>query len=668
MPEQELNSKRWRYSLRLKIAAGLLLLLVIVMVGSSYLRYVSYRELLIQDLAFSAGNTGTLVRGCLLLAQRAGDYAPLQQTLDRLATQPELDGLYLLNGDGRVLLSSGGRLVDQRLELPEAAPQMRSDEDLRPPNLIQSKRQGARRYSSIQTYGDEEQASPGPERVAFLVIEYSSAHIDAQLASYLRSRALLSVGTVLLILLIADLMLSRIVVSKLRQFLVVIQQLKPGNLDARVTVRSQDEIGELGAAFNRMADGLKEKEELEREVQERTQQLQREAEKLSVLNTLALTVSQSLNLSEVLLSALDEVLALLKLRAGWIVLRDGQGGELDLVTSRGLPEKVVLAHRQCAWDRSACNQVLDLGRAQAFPISQGSACPVAKYFEQEGLVFRACVPLISKSRVLGIMSLVGDESSRVQELTEDTLEMLTAIGRQIGIAAENAGLNEALRQKAAVERQLLDKVITAQEEERKRIARELHDQTGQALTSVLMTLKVMEEADAMADVQASIQDLRDATSLILRDVRALAVDLRPTLLDDLGLQAALRHYTREFQAKVHLLVDLQVLGMGSERLPAPIETALYRITQEALNNVTRHAQAHNVTVLLENRGSSVRLIVEDDGQGFDVTRLLGAGPHEGNLGLYGMRERASLLGGSMTIESTPGIGTTVFVEIPLERG
>ena len=114
-------------------------------------------------------------------------------------------------------------------------------------------------------------------------------------------------------------------------------------------------------------------------------------------------------------------------------------------------------------------------------------------------------------------------------------------------------------------------------------------------------------------------------------------------------------------------VDLQILGLNHERLPPEVETALYRIVQEALTNVARHAKAHSVSVLLEKRGSSMKLIVEDDGQGFDVPQVMGSGPHEGNLGLYGMRERASLLGGTFAIESTPGAGTTVFVEIPLQR-
>jgi signal transduction histidine kinase len=250
--------------------------------------------------------------------------------------------------------------------------------------------------------------------------------------------------------------------------------------------------------------------------------------------------------------------------------------------------------------------------------------------------------------------------------TEDSLDMLTAIGRQIGIAVENASLYEELRQKEVLRRQLLERSITLQEEERKRIARELHDQTGQRLTSIIMTLGVLEEVVSTPEARAHVRDLRNTVAQILKEVRDLALHLRPAVLDDLGLLAALRHYLKGYQNRFRLLVDFHVLGLDGKRLPPEVETALFRIVQEALTNVARHAQAHSVTVLLEDRGASAMLIVEDDGRGFDVARVMDSRPHEGNLGLYGMRERASLLGGTLTIESTPGRGTAVFVRIPLE--
>jgi len=475
--------------------------------------------------------------------------------------------------------------------------------------------------------------------------------VSAQLAAYLRSRLFLSAGTIAVILIIGDLMIGGMVTGRLKQFLRVVKQVHPGNLDARVTIGGRDEITELAEAFNRMAEDL-----------------ERQTQQLSTLNALASTVGQSLNLREVMDTALRETLALMRLPAGWITLRGDDGEELRLAASRGLTEETVRAHRQCNWRQCACSAVFESGRSQVFHNGHQCPCPAAARLQTEGLAFRACVPLQATERVLGVMSLVGVSFGNVGASTEDSLDMLTAIGRQIGIALENASLYEKLRQTETLRRQLLERGLELLEDERRRIARELHDQTSQRLTSVLMTLRVLGESESLDEVRTHVRDLRDMAAQTLDEVHSLALELRPRLLDDLGLLAALRHYLGEFRARYRMPVDLQVLGLGGERLPLRIETALYRIAQEALTNVARHAQAHSVGVLLENRDSSVMLIVEDDGCGFDVPQVMGTHVHEGNLGLHGMRERASLLRGTLTIESAPGTGTSVFVEIPLERG
>lgn len=519
----------------------------------------------------------------------------------------------------------------------------------------------------------------------------SSDLLATYLADYLSSRVFLTAMAVLVTVIVVYVMMSRIVLGRLSRFLAVVNEVGRGNLDERMAIEAKDEIAELAQAFNRMADGLVEKELLEQEVKDHTRQLQVQADRLSALVTLALTVTQSLDLREVLTSALDKVLDLFNLRACWIVLRDGIGEGLGPMASRGLPDRVALAHVQCSWVRSFSSDVLEAGRPAVFPYMKEHSCPVAahlrqadrprtfadspaspcpaeKYFQKEGLIVRACVPLRSKDQTLGIMTLVGDAGASGQQLAEDALAMLTAIGRQIGIAVENARLYEELRREEALRRQLLERVITVQEEERKRIARELHDQTGQPLTSLIMTLRGLSRVGSMAEVRASLADLRSTAAQAVKQVHDLALELRPAVLDDLGLLAALRHYLRDYQDRLRIPVDLQVLGLDSERLVPEMETALYRIAQEALSNVARHSQARSVSVLLESRDTSVVLIVEDDGVGFDVRGLMGRPPYDGNLGLLGMRERASLVGGTLTIESTPGTGTAVFAEMPVLRG
>jgi signal transduction histidine kinase len=218
--------------------------------------------------------------------------------------------------------------------------------------------------------------------------------------------------------------------------------------------------------------------------------------------------------------------------------------------------------------------------------------------------------------------------------------------------------------------QLLEQAIAAQEDERRRIARELHDRTGQALTSLLVGLRALEaEADSTSGLVISpgrLQELKAIVADTLDGVRDLALELRPSVLDDLGLVPALQRYVRTCHERHHLAIDFQTLGLEGVRLPPSVETALYRIAQEALTNVVQHAGATQVSLLLEARAGTVVAIVEDDGCGFEMDWLM-RDPVGGHwLGLSGMRERAELLGGRLTIESAPGEGTTVFVEVPLD--
>lgn len=231
-----------------------------------------------------------------------------------------------------------------------------------------------------------------------------------------------------------------------------------------------------------------------------------------------------------------------------------------------------------------------------------------------------------------------------------------------------ASMRDELRRREAVRARLLEQVMRAQEEERRRIARELHDETGQSLTSLVVGLAMMADADDLAAVRAQAAELRLLAARTLEEVHHLSRGLRPSVLDDLGLVPALERQLKECGASRGLATDFHAVGADDRRLPAPVEIAVYRIAQEALTNVAKHAGARTVSLLLERRADSVRLIVEDDGRGFDVEGVLSDTDVEGRLGLLGMRERAALLGGSVAVESTPGRGTSVFAEIPLSYG
>jgi signal transduction histidine kinase len=255
----------------------------------------------------------------------------------------------------------------------------------------------------------------------------------------------------------------------------------------------------------------------------------------------------------------------------------------------------------------------------------------------------------------------GDYSPRVGRWADDELgELADAFNVMTAdLAAADAERQGREQMRAFYLRQ----IISAQEEERKRIARELHDETGQALASVMVGLRNVEEAPSDAELHARLADLRGVASATLETVRRLALELRPSVLDDLGLVAALRRYAAEYAARFRIPVDVQIVGLDHHRLASEIETALYRIVQEALTNIAKYARATHISVLLERRDDQLTVIIEDNGCGFDAEGVLRSGAAENRLGLYGMRERAELIGGALTIESQTGCGTTIYVRV-----
>jgi len=253
----------------------------------------------------------------------------------------------------------------------------------------------------------------------------------------------------------------------------------------------------------------------------------------------------------------------------------------------------------------------------------------------------------------------GDFSPRVQRWANDEIgDLAEAFNSMTEELARTDGLR---KEREVLRRQLLEKVITTQEDERRRIARELHDSTSQNLTSLIVGLRVMETNCVQCASISKATDLRDVASKTLDEVHDLSMRLRPRVLDDLGLSAALERLVSEWQARYKIPVDVAI--QLSERIPGDLETAIYRIIQETLTNIARHAQAKSASILVERHGDMVRAIVEDDGIGFDTNANQG----ERHLGLLGMRERAELLNGTVAIESSSEHGTSIFIEIPVQN-
>lgn len=270
------------------------------------------------------------------------------------------------------------------------------------------------------------------------------------------------------------------------------------------------------------------------------------------------------------------------------------------------------------------------------------------------LLTRPILELVETTRRVGS----GDLSARAPRWANDEIGALAeAFNRMV---ADLEASRRAIAEKEAARTRLLEQLINAQEEERKRIARELHDGVGQALSSLMVGMKLATQQEDVDAIHAQTEAMRGQVAEILEQVRLLSRQLRPSVLDDLGLAVALERYAEEFRRIYpNFEVDLHCELPG--RLPPTIETTLYRIVQEAMTNAARHSGGHTISVLVTRRGNRVRAIIEDDGHGFDPVQARRA---QTSVGIHGMAERAELVGGTLDIESSPE-GTTVYVEIPL---
>ncbi|MGQ9767697.1 MAG: ATP-binding protein [Anaerolineae bacterium] len=276
-------------------------------------------------------------------------------------------------------------------------------------------------------------------------------------------------------------------------------------------------------------------------------------------------------------------------------------------------------------------------------------------FERAGMRSLIAAPLMSRSRVMGVMELADPRPGR---FSTDDMELLVSVGNAIGVAVENAYLCNNIRYYA-------QQVTRAQEDERPRIARELHDDTIQALIVLarqIEALALRNEENPPVETRA-LRELKTAVDDILQGVRRFSRDLRPSTLDDLGLLPTLEGLAASLTEKDSIPTRLYVTG-ERRRLAPETELVLFRIVQEALNNVKKHAGATQATVTVKFADDMVEMTVQDNGKGFTLNVSVEELAVSGHLGLIGMRERARLVGGDLSIQTQPGRGAKVTVKVP----
>jgi signal transduction histidine kinase len=371
------------------------------------------------------------------------------------------------------------------------------------------------------------------------------------------------------------------------------------------------------------------------------------------LNEVAEKITSELELRRVLPKVLQLAEELIDADCGFIALYDPTTSSLSYPYLHNLPQTLtdVIVSKEEGVAGEAMNAfrpvtILDY---QSYP----NAIPA---FLEAGLVSVVAVPIVSGNRAFGTLAVGSLHEAKAFSTTE--VSTLAGVGRQAGIAIDNARLYQNMRYYAR-------QITRAQEDERKRIAREAHDETAQVLVALARRLDALIASPELPSplFRERLEGIRGLTTEALQSVRRFSRDLRPPVLDDLGFVAAVRSLTRNLE-EVGVETALEVSG-APYRLSPEEELVLFRIAQEALNNARRHADASQAKVMISFYGNSVRMIIEDDGQGFDAPDRFVDLVASGKLGLIGMHERARILGGTLQIDSQPGDGTKVILDAPV---
>ncbi|MGE5140160.1 MAG: histidine kinase [Rudaea sp.] len=371
------------------------------------------------------------------------------------------------------------------------------------------------------------------------------------------------------------------------------------------------------------------------------------ARELSVLYETCRIMGTTLDLDVLLREALGRIVTLVEpVRAGTIFLHDPAEHALMARASHQNPDSYIPA--------DFGERALDLAR-KAFESRE------IAYEGTDQLEAVLAIPLVSSGQVIGALCLLHDGPF-------SNFAVLQTLARQLVIAIENARLYEEVQRREELRGQLLEQVVAAQEEERKRLARDLHDQTGQRLTALGLGISAVDE---LLDKNPSLahermHEVKEMCTGAIDDLRQFVADLRPSLLDDLGLVAALREMAKQIEQRSGMRVEFNQSGQR-RRLPSQIETVVYRIAQEALNNSVRHSRAREASVDLHFGDDSITLCVLDNGVGFAPVSVLKVGAPIRAWGLLGMQERIDLVGGKFEIESAPGHGTRLLAVIPLRN-
>jgi signal transduction histidine kinase len=387
---------------------------------------------------------------------------------------------------------------------------------------------------------------------------------------------------------------------------------------------------------------------------------------LLVLSRISAALSGLGDLDAILGVGLDSTLDIMNGTIGEILLLDENTNELSHLVHRGLSKEFV-ENVRLSLGEGITGNVAQSGKAILLEdISSDPRVAHRELVMAEGLRAFICVPLRARDKVLGVLNVA---SRMPRKFTTSDMHLLYAIGDQLGIAVEHARLYDRLRKARERLRKLARQNLVAEEEERRRIARELHDETSQSLSGIALQLQALIEMSAISGKQdpefvAGLKKVQSLTVQVHKEVSRLISNLHPALLDTLGLVPAVRQHAETRLQPLEIKVTVETRGTEM-RFPTEVEAALFRFIQGAVGNITQHSKAKNAAIVLEFKPDEFSLTISDDGQGFNVAEITDVEESGRGRGLFSMRERIGFLGGTSGIESEIGKGTTVWARIPV---
>ncbi len=529
-------------------------------------------------------------------------YELINQTI---RNNPEIEYIFLLDQDMNVVLHTFGNDYKISKNLVEANKILNSDI----PNQLKTLDTDAGIIHDVNV-------PINGGRAGYVRVGLNEKLIEQSLQqlSILMALSILATGTIGVIIVS---FLNRIIYRDLNELILLTKQVGKGNMDSKATIYSRDEIGLLAMEFNTMTTRLKLKKE---QLNQNLNELEMRNNELLLLNNL-LTNSHDI---------------------------DNLKLNLEITTEK---LREVLRLNSCSINFIINNEIISTFNGK-------KKCKSCVFFQGKSPLLEThyYFPIEVLDKKLGDIHVCFSDAP-----DESTCTFIESFAKQLSVIVENTNLWLEVKAKEKLSLQLLDRAIKAQEEERKRIARELHDETSQSLTSIIVRLSLIDAMVDSKELSSQIRELKKVTQHTLEEIHYISWSLRPSVLDDLGLVPALKKLVYEYMKKYKIDVDIQVLGFDEIRIPAAVEVTFYRVIQEALTNIARHSRAENVSIILKHHKGSLSIIVEDDGIGFNVQPVIKMESQK-HLGLKGMEERIQSIGGRLVIESNPDMGTTIYVK------